>query len=189
MDYESQVILWIEEDKARHQALKIAASLNLNDWCLAAGFVRNLIWDKLHGFESPTPLNDVDFIYFDPNNVSDTFDKEHEAALTDSSKYPWSVKNQARMHIRNNDLPYMSTSDAMSYWVEIETAIGARIEPSGEITLVAPFGLNRLFEFTVTINSKRIKQADFQHRVNSKGWLKTWPKLAVNNNGVSGVKI
>lgn len=179
MDNEAQIKQWIKEDEARYHALKIAAGLNLNDWCLAAGFVRNLIWDKLHDFESLTSLNDIDFIYFDPNNVSHKIDKEHEATLTAASEHPWSVKNQARMHVRNNDIPYTSTSDAMSYWVEIETAIGARLDPCGEMTLIAPFGLKSLFDFTITINSKRIKQADFQHRVSSKRWLETWPNLAV----------
>ncbi|MFD1215728.1 nucleotidyltransferase family protein [Microbulbifer celer] len=24
----------------------------MSDWCLAAGFVKNLVWDKLHAFSS-----------------------------------------------------------------------------------------------------------------------------------------
>ncbi|ACJ30098.1 Conserved hypothetical protein [Shewanella piezotolerans WP3] len=38
-----QIIKWLEEDKYRYQALLIAESLNLPQWMLAAGFVRNLV--------------------------------------------------------------------------------------------------------------------------------------------------
>ena len=55
---------WLVNDSQRMQALHIAGSCNLPDWCLAAGFVRNLVWDQLHGYPQPTPLNDFDFIYF-----------------------------------------------------------------------------------------------------------------------------
>lgn len=55
---------WLANDEKRMQALRIAASYNLPDWWLAAGFVRNLVWDQLHGYAQPTPLNDLDLIYF-----------------------------------------------------------------------------------------------------------------------------
>tara|TARA_R110001583_G_scaffold168044_1_gene320863 strand:+ start:628 stop:1014 length:387 start_codon:yes stop_codon:yes gene_type:complete len=107
------------------EALELASRLGLNDWCLAAGFVRNLIWDKLHSKEILTPLNDIDLIYFDSDIIDENTDLEYELRLKSLSSFPWSVKNQARMHIRNNDRPYVSTSDSMSYWVEVETAVGA----------------------------------------------------------------
>lgn len=31
----------------------------IKQW-IAAGFVRNLVWDKLHGFSSMTALDDID---------------------------------------------------------------------------------------------------------------------------------
>ncbi len=61
---QQQIIQWIEQDEMRMLALRTARQLTLNDWCLAAGFVRNLIWDRLHGFSHSSPLNDIDVIYF-----------------------------------------------------------------------------------------------------------------------------
>ena len=55
MKFSDQVIEWIESDRDRMEALELASTLGLNDWCLAAGFVRNLIWDKLHNKEVLTP--------------------------------------------------------------------------------------------------------------------------------------
>lgn len=181
MDREYQIISWIKQDNMRMKALRIAGSLQLNDWCIAAGFVRNLIWDKLHHYSSSTPLNDLDLIYFDSSRASQEFDKLIEKDLVARSALPWSVKNQARMHSRNNDDPYTSTTHAMRHWVELETAIGARLSSSGQIELVVPFGIEANFGSTITINPGRVKPIDFKHRIESKRWLELWPNLKVAN--------
>ncbi len=156
----------------------MASSLLLPDWCLAAGFVRNLIWDRLHGYETPTPLNDIDLIYFDKDHCSPEIDQKYEDRLKSFSNLPWSVKNQARMHIRNDDPAYLSTGDAMSYWVEVETAVGAKLS-GGKIQLVAPFGVGALMSKTISINKKRPKQDAYQERLNRKKWIEIWPDLKI----------
>ncbi|PCF94394.1 nucleotidyltransferase family protein [Vreelandella nigrificans] len=180
MDHETLIKNWIRQDSLRMEALTIAAEQKLSGWCLAAGFVRNLAWDKLHAFSSSTPLNDIDLIYFDQQDMSDTRDREIEHELRAVSKLPWSVKNQARMHERNRDCPYTSTEDAMSFWVEVETAVGAALDDDGEVIIVAPFGVKPLFDYTITLNPKRPKRTEFEARICSKRWLQTWPRLVVN---------
>ncbi|MHC4907291.1 MAG: nucleotidyltransferase family protein [Planctomycetota bacterium] len=179
MDLENQIKYWIKDDLERIEALQTASTLHLNDWCIAAGFVRNLVWDKLHKKQSLTPLNDVDLIYFDPTNPNEESDRLLERHLNSLSMLPWSVKNQARMHIRNGDSPYSSTCDAMSYWVEIETAVGVRLTKKDEIEMVVPFGVESLFESTITLNTKRAKPQDFYERIENKQWLSIWPNLEV----------
>ena len=164
----------------RMEALFVARSLGLSDWCLAAGFVRNLAWDKVHGYSRATPLNDIDLIYFDSENTSEAADKDLESRLKAISGFPWSVKNQARMHERNSDSPYASTEDAMSYWVEVETAVGATLNESNDIEIVAPFGIDVLFEYTITLNRKRPKPKVFAQRLKEKRWLEIWPNLVMN---------
>ncbi|MCK0746800.1 nucleotidyltransferase family protein [Chromohalobacter nigrandesensis] len=180
MNYEAQIKEWLASDPMRMEALAIASEQKLPEWCIAAGFVRNLVWDNLHGLSSATDLNDVDLIYYDPRDCSESRDREIENDLKSVSTLPWSVKNQARMHERNSDTPYISTKDAMSFWVEMETAVGAALDEGGEITIVAPFDVERLFDFTITLNSKRPKRTDFEARIKSKRWLEIWPKLVVN---------
>lgn len=181
MDYEAQIKKWVTEDSERMEALSMAAELCLPDWCLAAGFVRNLAWDKMHNFSPTTALNDIDLIYFDPKDVAEARDRGIEEKLRGISDFPWSVKNQARMHERNLDNPYTSTSNAMSYWVEVETAVGATLDDRGEVVIVAPFGVEPLFYYTITLNPKRPKPVDFRKRMAEKRWLEFWPKLAVAN--------
>lgn len=179
MDFDDTIESWIRNDALRMDALQLASTLGLKDWCIAAGFVRNLVWDHLHGKQQPTALNDIDLIYFDPDVTSADADERLETRLTRLRQLPWSVKNQARMHIRNNDQPYASTTEAMSYWVEMETAVAVRLSDRGQFELLAPFGLAKLFEYSITLNRKRSKPQAFRDRIERKGWLSLWPKLQV----------
>ncbi|MDR5887340.1 nucleotidyltransferase family protein [Vreelandella janggokensis] len=179
MEHDALIKEWLTNDSARMEALKIAAGQRLPGWCLAAGFVRNLVWDKLHGFETKTALNDIDLIYFNPEDISDSRDHRIEQNLREVSTFPWSVKNQARMHETNMDCLYTSTADAMSYWVEVETAVGAALDDGEDVILVAPFGIKPLFDYTITLNPKRPKPTDFSARIFGKRWLQAWPRLVV----------
>jgi len=137
------------------------------------------VWDKLHDYEAATKLGDIDLIYFDPVNDSAEKDLEIEEYLKSRSSLPWSVKNQARMHLKNGDQPYRSTSDAMCYWVEVETAIGAKLSIDGEIELIAPLGLEALMANTISMNNRWPKPDFFKQRISEKKWLEHWPNLVV----------
>ncbi|GHD67493.1 nucleotidyltransferase family protein [Jeongeupia chitinilytica] len=177
--FAAQLAAWLRADAQRLAALQAAASLNLPDWCLAAGFVRNLVWDRLHDHPVATPLADIDLIYWNPDCLDPDTDAVLEQRLRRMLPLPWSVKNQARMHVRNGDAPYQSSCDAMSYWVERETAVGAWLRPDGELRLLAPFGLAPLQNLNITLNAKRPKPEAFAARIATKRWLAIWPRLRV----------
>ena len=80
---------WIRGDSARMSVLRQAAQLQLPDWCIGAGFVRNLVWDKLHGYSRATPYNDIDLIYFDTQYCSVERDRDLERQLLQHSEFPW----------------------------------------------------------------------------------------------------
>ncbi len=164
----------IQADHWRMRALHALAQLDLPDGLIAAGFVRNLVWDDIHGYQH-SPLNDVDVIYFDATGeVSATGTEQRLHRLVPDVN--WEVKNQAQMHHRNHDRPYHSCSDAMRFWPEKETAVAVRLTHAQKIEVVAPFGLESLFSGHITHNSKR-SLATFKHRVESKNWLVQWPQL------------
>ncbi|MEH0696931.1 nucleotidyltransferase family protein [Vibrio owensii] len=166
-------------DHERMKAMECARSLALPDCYIAAGFVRNLVWDHLHHKPQPTPLNDLDIVYFDPNEIDDKAALIYEAQLTAMMpEFNWQVRNQANMHLRNGDKPYQSTLDAMSYWPEKETAVAARLNEKNQIECISAFGFESLFEGQITYNPKRTLVL-FQSRVESKNWLITWPQLRV----------
>ena len=176
---ETLLSTWIRQDPMRMRALRLVNSLNLPQGMIAAGFVRNLVWDRLHQMECCRPLADIDVIYFEPDDVSVETDKLYELKLRElAPDLPWSVKNQARMHIRNGDKPYQSSQDAMSYWPEQETAIGVRLAVTEEnlLQVVSAFGLGSLFNLKLTPNPKRLR-AVFDTRLGQKAWLEHYPKL------------
>ncbi|MCG9647715.1 nucleotidyltransferase family protein [Vibrio brasiliensis] len=175
----NKIIELVTQDTLRVSALQCAAKLDLPDWYLAAGFVRNLVWDQLHALPEPTPLNDVDMIYFDPSEKDDEIYLTYEQQLTKMMpELNWQVRNQAKMHLRNGDRAYTSSLDAMSYWPEKETAVGIRLNQGQDYQCVAAFGYQSLFELKVTHNPKRGKSV-FDQRVATKGWLQRWPKLTL----------
>jgi hypothetical protein len=185
---QEQLIQWLLQDQQRMQILQIAAEFcqknHLNDWCLGAGFVRNLVWDHLHNYVDGTSFHDIDLIYFNSEYFNceyslESIDSAFEQDLKQSLDINWSVKNQARMHCRNHDVPYKNTIDAMSYWPEIETAVGVSLSQN-EINIVAPFGLKSLFEGKITLNPKRPKLEIFHQRIQRKRWLEKWPQLQIN---------
>jgi len=156
--------------------LQAVQALQLPDCFIAAGFVRNLVWDHLHGY-TPTSLNDVDVIYYDKQQqlVPEELERKLAGTLPDVN---WQVKNQAVMHSRNQDTAYQNSTDAMRYWPEKETAVGARLNSNKQLELAAPFGVRSLLEGKLTHNPLRSK-AVFEQRLASKQWLKKWPKLEV----------
>jgi len=172
-----RVIQLISQDEQRVKALKSARQLGLPQCYLAAGFVRNLVWDHLHDKAVSTPLNDIDVIYFDSNEVDPNRHLAYEAILTQQMpELNWQVRNQAKMHQRNGDQPYSSVLDAMSYWPEKETAVGIRILTNGQYECISAFGFASLFQLQITYNSKRDRSV-FNQRLKAKQWLQQWPKL------------
>ncbi|MEZ8018934.1 nucleotidyltransferase family protein [Vibrio splendidus] len=177
-----RIVRLIKQDPLRMQVLDCVSQLGLPQCYIAAGFVRNLVWDYLHGYVSPTPLNDIDVIYFDPNDTSYESALRYEVQLQEwLPELNWQVRNQASMHTRNGDKPYQSTLGAMSYWPEKETAIAVKQNPTGEIECISAFGLESLFDLKITPNPNRSKDV-FDQRVQSKKWLTHWPKLTIGHS-------
>lgn len=174
-----RIIELVAQDPLRVKALDAVYQLALPQCYIAAGFVRNLVWDHLHQFEQPTVLNDVDVIYFDDDETNVNRYLAYEAKLKQlMPQLNWQVRNQAKMHLRNNDAPYLSSLDAMMHWPEKETAVAIGQTDKGEYECIAAFGFESLFALKVTHNPLRPREV-FDERVESKGWLVKWPLLKV----------
>lgn len=147
---EQDVIRLIENDKWMMDVLHIAKSLELPDWWICAGFVRSKLWDTLHNYEVRTATPDVDVIYFDPLHKDETYEQSVEKTLTNmDASIPWSVKNQARMHVVNNMPPYSSSVDAISKFPETATALGVTLDEKNNVILTAPCGIKDVLSLQV----------------------------------------
>jgi len=159
--------------------LHAVRTLGLPDWCIAAGFVRNRVWDHLHGIAPGRKLADIDVIYFDASDVSKEREAEYEARLAELEPgAPWQVRNQARMHVRKGLPPHKSTSDSMCYWLETVTAVGVRLEADGSLTVVAPVGIDDLVNLCCRpTDFGRTRRDEYESRIAAKGWRELWPKV------------
>jgi hypothetical protein len=174
----------LTQSRFHMDALRAVHSLNLPQCYIAAGFVRNYVWDQMNSPALETKLNDIDVIYFDASHHDEAFEKEQELALERlMPAQPWSVKNQARMYHKNGDAPYDDIETALAHWCETVTPIGARLNQDNEIEIIAPLGikdlLNAQCHATPFAKSKPSKLADYRARMREKKWWVIWPHVTV----------
>jgi hypothetical protein len=181
---EKDIIQLIKEDEWMMDILRAVKSLNLPDWWVCAGFVRSKIWDTLHGFKERTPIPDIDVIYFDDTNMEELEEKKLEIRLRNIlPNIPWSVKNEARMHVVNNIPPYSSSVDAISKFPETATSLGVKLDEKNDIILVAPWGVDDVINLEVKptpyFKESKERARIYEERITKKNWKDIWYKVNV----------
>jgi len=168
----------IAQDPVGMKQLRCVRTLGLPDWCIAAGFVRNRVWDHLHGISPPRPPADIDVLYYDRTDLSKAPEQEFEARLNALLPAPWQVRNQARMHLPK-DLPqHASTADSMTCWLETVTAVGVRLEADDSLTVIAPLGTDDLLGLRCRPTAfGRTRRDEYEARIAAKRWRELWPKV------------
>jgi hypothetical protein len=168
----------IAQDPVGMKQLRAARRLGLPDWCIAAGFVRNRVWDHLHGIRPPRPPADIDVLYYDPADLSKAPEQAYEARLDVLEPAPWQVRNQARMHIWKNLPQHRSTADSMTYWLETVTAVGVRLEADDALSVIAPLGTDDLLGLMCRPTPfGRTRRDEYEARIAAKRWRELWPKV------------
>jgi uncharacterized protein len=180
---QQDVLSLIKNDAWMIHILKITHNLELPDSWIGAGFLRNKLWDHLHGYRERTPLNDIDIIYFDPSNLDESVENEIQDKLVEiDASVQWSVTNQARMHIESNEPPYTSSEHALSLWPETPTAVAVRLTNDNQLELIAPHGINDLVNLVVNPTPHwRNKPQAYEARLVKKNWQAIWPKLKIRH--------
>ncbi|OEH94538.1 nucleotidyltransferase family protein [Bacillus solimangrovi] len=181
---EGELIELIKRDQWMMDILEAVKQLNLPDCWVCAGFIRSKVWDTLHEFSERTTMSDIDVIFFDKTNVNEEEEKKWEEQLRIIlPNIPWSVKNEARMHMVSGFPPFTSSVDAISKFPETATAIGIRMNEKNDLILTAPHGVGDLFHLVVKPTAYYKETTDRAHiyekRVREKNWQTTWTKLNV----------
>lgn len=179
MRYATELEALLRADSQRMAVLAMVQATHEGCWT-GAGFIRDAVWDQLHGFTPRPHSGDVDVIWREPADTCAERDAELEAQLRlRSGDVVWSVKNQARMHTRNGDEPYASLDEALWHWPETATAVAVRFDKNDRLAIIAPFGLEDLFclRLQPTPRFQHEKRHLFQQRIEEKRWLTRYPKL------------
>jgi uncharacterized protein len=166
--------------------LDAGQAMGLASWCIGAGALRNLVWDRLHGHAWPSPLSDIDFAYFDADDLSPARDQALQARLAGICPHePWEVTHQAAVHLwfeghfGHAVPPLPSLEAAVASWPEFATSVALTREVAGGLRVIAPHGLQDLFDMVVRHNPARASLQTYRQRVRDKNYAARWPQVRV----------
>ena len=171
----------IRSDPWMMEVLIAAQSINLPDWWIGAGFLRNKVWDTIEGRVSK-PTRDVDLVYFSDIDKSPETDWAYDTHM--KGNYPfaeWEVRNQARMHYVNNSQPFISTADGISNWVETATCVAVRLK-NDSLEYLFCYGTDDLFNLIarpIPDFQTEERMETFYNRIKNKQWQEKWPHLQI----------
>ena len=186
MSDKDKLIQIIQQQDWLMEILRQVRDLNLPDWYVAAGAIRNTVWNYLHGYPTQLNHNDVDVVYFDSNDMQGNKESLYETQLKKiNPTLDWEVVNQARAHLFKQSInrirpPAKSSCEAISYWSEIPTCTGIRLEQDNSLTICSPYGLSDLMNLIVRpIPEPQRDLILYKKRLTEKRWSEIWPKLDI----------
>jgi len=166
--------------------LETARALDLPDWLIVSGAVYQRVFNHLTGRDPDYGIKDYDLVYFDSSDISyeaeDVAIRRAAAAFEPPLRELVEVRNQARVHLwfeakfGEPYAPLTSSAEALERFVSPIFAVGARLEPAGRLTLVAPFGLDDLFAMRMRPNPHR-RTAGFARTAES--LTSRWPEVSI----------
>ena len=167
------------------QVLATARELDLPDWLIFSGAIYQRVLNERTGRDLDFGIKDYDLGYFDPDisyDAEDAFIRRVAAAFEPPLRDLVEVRNQARVHLWFEGkfgeayTPLTHTAEAIERFVSPLFAVGVRLEPDDRMTIVAPFGLEDLFDLRLRPNPVR-PISEFARKVTP---LKArWPELEI----------
>jgi len=173
-------------------------ALHLPQWRLVSGCLYQTVWNVLSNRPRGTGIKDYDLIYFDAADVSweaeDAVIRRVAAASADCVG-PVETRNQARVHLWFPDrfgaaYPRLHSADeSLRLYASLAHAVGVRMEQDGRLDVLAPFGLEDVFEMVIRPNYALDNAAS--HAAKARRAKAIWPEVTVlpwetGNCGASG---
>ena len=138
-----------------------------------------------HGFPPLHGINDIDLIYFDPDDLTEDSEARHTSrvrSIFDGLPVRFDVKNEARVHLWYEShfgysiQPYTSAESAIDTFPTTAGAIGIR--PTRDaIESYASFGFADLVNLVVRPNKRQVTREIYDKKVVR--WKPLWPMLDV----------
>ena len=156
--------------------LPAISQLNLPDWWLAGGALRNTVWRSIFGENCKLFIKDFDIAFFDENG-----DRNQELAAKAALNnlfpdYLFDIKNQASFgRWRSGRKTYTSTEDGIRNWLHTTAAIGVRLDNLGEWEFFTPYGDKDLFNGIIRATPANLDNPDAQRKAD--GYLQKCPCL------------
>lgn len=155
---------------------------------IGGGTIRDLVWGRRYGTGfDPRRVNDVDVVFFDPDDLSRDRDDRATRALREGwAEVPWQARNQAAVHTwyacrfgGDPVAPLSSIAEAVATWPETATAVAVRLDPAGHIAVCAPLGLTDLLAGLWRRNPRRVRLVVSRARLARHNPAQRWPGVRV----------
>ena len=168
------------------RVMEIARDLDLPDWMIFSGAIYQKAVNHLTGREPDYGLKDYDLGYFDAGDTS--YEAEDRVIRRAAAAFPppldrlVEVRNQARVHLWFEDrfgeayAPLSDSAEALTRFTTTMFAVGARLDPDGELRIFAPFGLEDLFALRLRPNPTRATRGFARA---AEAALARWPELTI----------
>ncbi|MDF2547144.1 MAG: hypothetical protein K0R93_2042 [Anaerosolibacter sp.] len=169
-----------------HEALHRTKTSDIKEYYIGAGCIAQTVWNYLSNNHLDYGIDDIDFVYFDKDNLEDSAEDEvikRVGELYSDLQVRIDVKNQARVHLWYESSfgytipPYKSLEQAIDRFPTTATAIGIRLGKDDKFQIYAPFGLNDVFGKIVRPNKGQITEEIYNRKVEK--WLGKWPDLKI----------
>lgn len=168
------------------QVMETARDLDLPDWLIFSGAIYQRALNHLTGRDPDYGIKDYDLGYHDAADISyeaeDVVIRRVAAAFTSPLREMVEVRNQARVHVWFQGKfgepyePLGSSAEALTRFTSPTFGVGARLEADGRMTIVAPFGLDDIFDLRLRPNPLR-KTAGFLRT--ARAAQARWPELRI----------
>lgn len=181
-----QLLHIISQNPLIMSALNFMQTYELDDYYLGAGCIAQTVWNYYSGQPLTAHIKDLDLVYYDSSDLSEAGEAAIATRISDGLKtlgIEIDVKNEARVHLWYSSKfgydipPYETLESAIDTWPTTATAVGLRLEKSGEVKVYAPFGLEDMFALTIRANKTQITEAIFYQKATK--WSKNWPMLSI----------
>lgn len=160
--------------------------LGLPDALLCSGAIYNTVWNVLTGRPPLTGIKDADVAYFDGDDLS--YEAEDAVIRRADRRFasvpvPVEVRNQARVHLWFGEkfgvaYPQLTCSaEMMLYFASKTHAVSVRLEADDRLAIFAPFGLDDMFSFRLTPNTRLDNSRT--HAEKAARAKAVWPELIV----------
>ncbi len=156
------------------------------DWLVGGGVIRNLVWNRAHGYADATYVRDVDVVFFDAASLGPERERAFEQdLLARCPDVPWDAKNQAAVHLWYEEkfgyaVPQLrSSEEGVGANPETATSVGVRLLADDKLYIAAPLGLDDLFELVLRRNPRRVTPGIFHKRLVEKGIREKWPRVRI----------
>jgi uncharacterized protein len=156
--------------------------LNLPDGWIVSGAIYNQLWNHLTGRPDMYGVKDIDLFYFDPDTsyaAEDAVIKRVTHAIPGIP--PVEVRNQARVHLWYADHfgtpcpAYENARQPIDNFACRTHAVGLQLDQNDGLQLYAPYGLDDIFGFRITPNTRLNNRAT--HEAKAARQMTLWPEL------------